>query len=118
MIKRLLFTCLLFLWIGMLRAQSPLELACNLEADNMLLSDCLFQLMDNHFAPLSFQSSIIPEKRVKLVFRQEKLSIILSALLQETNLKYQLVGDQIVLVEKPRPSEKPTHIKPLSYAPM
>jgi outer membrane receptor for ferrienterochelin and colicin len=100
MIQRLILICLFSSLCTILKAQSPLEQLCNLEAEDETLKECLFQLMQDYDAPLSFQSSIIPEKKYNLQLKSIKLGAILDLLFEDLPLTYQLNGDQILLLKK------------------
>lgn len=100
MIQRLTFICVLCSFCSFLKAQSPLEQLCSLEAEGETLKECLFQLMQEFDVPLSFQSSIIPEKKYNLQLKSIKLGAILDLLFEDLPLTYQLNGDQILLLKK------------------
>ena len=106
MIKQLSLVSLTFLLFGALRAQSPLEMACNLKATQTPLIDCLFQLMDDCDAPISFPSALIPEKQITLQLQETPLKNILQQLLEGTSIQYELDGSQILLIRKRRPVKK------------
>lgn len=100
MVQRLTLICLLFSFCSLLKAQSPLEVICSLEVQDKSLKECLFLLMENYDAPLTFQSGIIPEKKYHLELRTIKLGAILDLLFEDLPLGYQVNGNQILLVKK------------------
>lgn len=98
MVQRLTLICLFCSLCSFLKAQSPLERLCDIEVEDKTLKDCLFLLMQDYDVPLSFQSSIIPEKKYTLQLKAVKLKTILDLLFDDLPLTYKVNGRQILLV--------------------
>ncbi len=88
--------------------QSPLDDRINLKAQNLPLKDALYLLIDQG-AKISFNNSIIPtNKNINLRVSNERLGDALSQLLEGTDLSFEMVGSQIVIVRKPAEELVPT----------
>lgn len=79
------------------QAQDALEQPISIRVKNVLLEKALFTLIKDAGVRLSFSNDIIPEKQVSLKARQQALQKVLDNLLQNTDLGYRQIGDQIVL---------------------
>lgn len=102
MIKRLLLSIFLLLGgLTGLQAQSALDASCNLTVADEWLDDCLLQLMRQCDAPLSFQTAIIPPRKINVQFSDAPLREILNKLLENTDLSFQDIEGQVVLFKKP-----------------
>ncbi len=71
----------------------------------MPLEEALYRLMDETQVSISFHNADIPPKQVQIDMRGASLGQILHVLLQDTPLQVELLGDQIVLVRHPAPSD-------------
>ncbi len=88
---------LLLLALGHLGAQPLLDKKVTVKANNTPLDEVLYQLVDQGIS-LSFSNNIIPaDKLVSAKPGSQKLGILLDEILAETDVKYKVVGSQIVL---------------------
>ncbi len=89
--------------------QSPLDDRVSLDAKNQPLIEVLYSLIDQG-ARLSFNNNILPAgKRVTAKFTEERLAKVLPILLESTDLSFEVVGSQIVIVRKaiaPAPKQR------------
>lgn len=89
---------LLFLSLGVLSAQSPLEQKTDLILFNNTLEEGLNKLMDNAAVRIAFSNDILPNySNLTLQARNKSVQYFLDKLLKDSNLAYKLVGNQIVL---------------------
>lgn len=92
-----------FLWLVLvlacnaLFAQSALDARVTIQVNNIALEKALLTLIEDQNVRLSFSNNVIPAQQVSANYINTKLSIVLDALLEKTDLAYQEVGSQIVL---------------------
>ena len=87
-------------------AQSPLDERISLEVKDLPIKEVLYQMIDQGVR-LSFNNNILPAEK-KLTFRVVDLKVgkALSLVFAETDLAYEVVGSQIVIIKKPAPTQK------------
>lgn len=86
------------------QAQTPeLDKLIDFSVKNASIEFALNQLKDMSALSLSFSHQIIPNQKLTLVEKQKKVGFILQEILKNTNLKYQIIGTQIVIVEQNLP---------------
>lgn len=104
-----------FLWLlltlagGAAQAQSALEQPVNLRVKNVSLETALLTLIQETGVRLSFANDLLPKKQVSIKSRKQSLASVLDALLRNTGIAYQAIGDQIVLYQSytiPPPTQK------------
>ncbi|MBK8566625.1 MAG: TonB-dependent receptor [Saprospiraceae bacterium] len=82
--------------------QSPLDHRISLIAQGLPLKEALYNLIDQD-AKISFNNSIIPSnKTINLQASNERLGDALPKLLEGTDLGFEVVGSQIVIIKKPQ----------------
>ena len=87
-------------------AQSPLDNRIDFEVKQLSLAETLIKLGTEAGIPISFSDNILPKKkRITLQVRQQKVSKILSQILDKTDIQFKSVGAQVVLFYKKRPKE-------------
>ncbi len=101
--KRLLLTAtiLTFSVIGLL-AQSALpdEILINYSAKNKTLKEILIELSDKSGVNISYNDDIIPQKVIEPFFvRTKRLGLVLENILKDTDLKYKIVGNELIVVK-------------------
>ncbi len=80
--------------------QSPLDERFSLIAQNLALKEALYYLID-HGAKISFNNSIIPDsKLITLRASKERLGDVLPKLFAGTDLGFEVVGSQVVIIKK------------------
>ncbi len=86
--------------------QSPLEERISLNVNDLPIKDALYAMIDQGVR-LTFNNNIIPKEK-RLTFRVVDLPVgkVLPLMLAETELTYEVVGSQIVIIEKPTPTSK------------
>jgi len=88
-------------------AQSPLDVRLDFDVQDESLESALYLLIVRSEVSISFSNNSIPRnKLVSMNVQQERLEDILKTLLEDTRLKFELVGTQIVLLRKPAPEPK------------
>ena len=107
--RSLLLTILLIGYGASMSAQSPLDKRIDFTLVNEPLESALFQLIEESGVAISFSNNLIPEDAfVTLSVRNEPLRDVLDRMLRFTNIRYEVVGNQIVLVKGP-PGPPPRH---------
>ena len=100
---RLLLTALLFTFtLTGIFAQNALpdEVLINYSAKNKSLKQILVELSDKSGVNISYNDDIIPVKEVEPFFvRTKKLGLVLNSLLKDTELKYKIVGNELVILK-------------------
>ncbi|MBI5914905.1 MAG: TonB-dependent receptor [Bacteroidetes bacterium] len=87
-------------------SQSPLEERISLNIKDLPLRDALYLLIDQGIK-LSFNNNILPkEKIVTIQVEAERVGDVLPMMFSGTDLGFELVGAQIVLVKKAPPPSK------------
>lgn len=106
--RRAIAGFLLLLLCSMASAQNALEQPVSIRLKNVLLEQALLTLINDSGVRLSFSNAILPAKQVTFKAKQQPLQRVLESLLQNTNITYREVGDQIVLYKMVLlpPSEK------------
>ena len=96
--KPFFFILCLCLAASFCKAQSPLENRIDFRAEQLSLAEALVNLGKNAGIPISFSDNILPkEKKITLQFKNEKVEIILTQILADTDVEYRMVGAQLVL---------------------
>ena len=85
------------LFIGLSLSAQQLSKKISIVFDQARLEDALFQLMDQEGIPLLFRNEDIPEKTIHNSFIDYKIETILNYLLDDTNLSFQRVDNDIVI---------------------
>lgn len=86
-------------------AQSVLDQPVTLVAQHKSLEDCLYLLIDQYRLPLSFRNESIPDVSINVNLQQQPLAAVLKQLLEPYQLRYQLIGQQIVILpQRPPPN--------------
>ena len=86
-------------------AQSPLEQRVTVVAENKSLESVLYQLIDEHDVKLTFNNNILPERNISIALYDVTLKLALERIFTDTNIGFEVLGRQIVLVEKPVPEK-------------
>ena len=101
--KRLLLTATLFTFtlLGLLAQNAlPDEVLINYSAKNKSLKEILVELSDKSGVNISYNDDVIPNKEVDPFFvRTKKLGLVLNSLLKDTELKYKIVGNELVILK-------------------
>ena len=98
-----------FLMAITLSAQSLLEKKLDLRIKDQVLEKALLQLSQTAAVEITFSNDILPaDRKVNLSVRQKSLGRILDLLLEDTRVGYKVIADRIVLVSKPKTSQKYT----------
>ncbi|MBK9013012.1 MAG: TonB-dependent receptor [Saprospiraceae bacterium] len=86
--------------------QSPLDARISLDIKDLPIKDALYAMIDSGVR-LTFNNNILPNEK-RLTFRVENLPVgkVLPLMLAETDLTYEVVGSQIVIIKKPIPVSK------------
>ena len=88
----------------------PDEKVINYSTEETPFRDVLFELSEKSDVVIAFQDQIIPaDSLVSLSIRKQRLGKIIDYLIKPHNLKYKIIGDQIVIVQdeyKKPPQEK------------
>ena len=97
-----IFTCLLFLFIAIHTfGQTVTDQRTDIAFIDVTLEQALFNLSKEVQVNIGFSPQIIPEKHIyALRFRNRTIGWILKELLHGTNLTYEVIGQQIVVVRK------------------
>jgi Outer membrane receptor proteins, mostly Fe transport len=77
----------------------------DLSLKNVTLKECLATIEKNCDYTFMYDNSIDVNQRVSVNAKQESLSVILHKVFDHTNIRYEIVGKQIVLKEKTAPSQ-------------
>jgi hypothetical protein len=101
MIRLLILLPLSIAFLGLAQAQEALNERVSIEIEAATLEEAIYILTDQEGIKLTFGNHILPEYKINLSFQDAPLNEVLDVLLEKSNLKYQLVGDQIVLYPKP-----------------
>ncbi|MCB0654032.1 MAG: TonB-dependent receptor [Saprospiraceae bacterium] len=101
--KKIYFFLVMMIFSTTLLAQSPLEQLVSVDAKNVSLEGVLYQLIDQHNVKLIFNNKILPERNINLQLKEVALKTALEAILAGTNIGFEAVGRQVVLVVKPAP---------------
>lgn len=102
---------LLALWVSALNAQSALEQRISLRVKNASLEAALLTLIQENNVNLSFANNLLPNKLITGKFKKQPVATVLDAMLRNTGIAYQVIGDQIVLYRSfavPPPEKKYT----------
>lgn len=99
--KKLYLFLLAITCTATLFAQSPLEQKVSVYAQNTSLERVLYQLIDQHDVKLIFNNDILPERNISVDLNEVTLKIALETILRGTNLRYEVLGRQVLLVVKP-----------------
>ncbi len=97
----------LFLILGclnILEAQTtiPDELVIDYTARDKPLREVLFEICHNAEVTIAFQEEILPgDSLINFRVKEEKLGVVIDYLLNRHQVKYKIVGDQIVLFKDP-----------------
>ncbi|MFN7116085.1 MAG: carboxypeptidase-like regulatory domain-containing protein [Saprospiraceae bacterium] len=94
---RVVMWLLLALWGGLAQAQSALEQQISIRVKDVPLEAALMNLIQESEVNLSFANDLLPHKLVSAKFKKQAVAVVLDALLRNTGIAYQVVGDQIVL---------------------
>ena len=78
-------------------AQGVLNRLLNVNIKQQPLEQALFLLMDQANIDLSFSNDIVPDKTVSLRVKNQSLKNILDLLLRDTEIRYRLLDNQVVL---------------------
>lgn len=84
-------------------AQSPLEQKVSVVARNSSLESILYQLIDEYDVNLVFSNDILPERNLSVELNDVSLGTALETILNNTNLGFEVLGRQILLVQKSPP---------------
>ena len=99
---RLLLTAITLTLLGsVLSAQSALpdEILINYVAKNKTLKEILVELSDKSGVNISYNDGIIPDKEIEPFFvRNKRLGLVLDNILTDTDLKYRIVGNELVVL--------------------
>lgn len=93
----LVFCCSL----SSLGAQEVLDKRISLQVVEQPFEVVLYQLIDQEQVKLSFRNDILPEGLFSFDFSNKPLRLVLPVMLEETNLGYRLIGEQILLIPQP-----------------
>jgi len=100
---RLLLTATIFTFLAsFLTAQSTLpdEVLINYVGKNKTLKEILVELSDKSGVNISYNDDIIPRTEVEPFFvRNKKLGLVLESLLKDTDLKYKIIGNELVILK-------------------
>jgi hypothetical protein len=88
---------LLFAFTLGLAGQNLLNRAVSISLENATLEEALYQLIDRHDLPLSFSNDILPSARVSIHLQGVALKHALNELLRGSSLRFEEVGQQIVI---------------------
>lgn len=93
------FTTLVFLLTcSFVIGQAPLDRTVTAHFNGEKLTECLYFLIDNAGAKISFSNSIIPkDKIIHEQFEGARLGLVLDRLLANTSLGYEVIGSQIII---------------------
>ncbi|MCC6727125.1 MAG: TonB-dependent receptor [Saprospiraceae bacterium] len=81
--------------------QSPLDDRVSLNTSNQPLRDVLYDIIDQG-ARLSFNNNILPAgKSISITVSNERVGKVLPQLLNGTDLSFEVIGNQIVIVKRP-----------------
>ncbi len=91
-----------FLAIG----QSPLDQRITLDVNDLPIKEVLYKMIDQGVV-LSFNNNILPTEK-KLTFRVVDLKVgkVFPLMFADTDLSFEVVGSQIVIIKKPAPNQK------------
>ncbi|MDX1941036.1 MAG: TonB-dependent receptor plug domain-containing protein [Saprospiraceae bacterium] len=84
-------------------AQSALDVPVNLGVKEVSLEQALLKLIQDYDVRLSFSNNILPDIQISANFKKKPLRQVLDALLEDTDISYREIGNQIVLYQKERP---------------
>ena len=79
--------------------QNQLDKRITVDVEDVLLKDVFYDIITHHNVKISFQTSIIPDKVITLQ-RKLPLKLMLNTLLEGTDLSYNVVGEQIILIKR------------------
>ena len=83
-----------------LNGQSLLDQKVSISCENLPLEEVLFRLISESDIPLSFSNSIIPDNQFVTASLVDKtLSEVLNHVFKNTELRYELVGSQIIVTK-------------------
>ncbi len=101
--KKLFFIILTMTCSTAIFAQSPLEQKVSIVAKNISLEQVLYQLIDEYDIKLIFNNDILPERNISVNLQNTTLKEALENILRGTNIGFELLGRQILLVVKAPP---------------
>jgi len=105
--SRIFILCVL-LFAGLAATAQPvLDKLVNFSVSNLSFGEALYQLSEAAEVKLTFSNDILPEKKLTYNFSNSSVRQILTTLLNDTKLSYQIIGGQIVIFKKKEP--KPQH---------
>lgn len=97
MVRGISLALLLGLLAHTVVAQDLLRQRVSLSAEDALLEQALYRLMDDYGIPLSFSNDVLPQVRVTAHFDNRPLDVVLTGLLAGTPVAFRQLGRQIVL---------------------
>ncbi len=97
MIKGLLFLVFLLPFTTILGQSYPDEQTVSATLVNVSIDSALFVLSNNSQVAISYDPSIIPNKLVTLFVQNIKLGLALDNIFEGTDLKYQILGNQLII---------------------
>ncbi len=103
-LRTLLFLSICLLSMQNLVAQRiiPDEKILDFSVEDQPLRDVLFDLSEKANVTIAFQDQIIPsDTLVSISIRKERLGKIVDYLIEDYQLKYKIVGNQIVIIQDP-----------------
>jgi len=107
--KQLFYISIILLLSQVAKAQSPLEQRLDFDVKNMPLAEALIELGKTSNVPISFSDDILPKnKLITLRTYNQTVKYILSNMLKNTDVAFQVVGSQVVLFYKKRPKRNYT----------
>ncbi len=103
-----MYRLLLYLFLlslpNVIQAQSPLEQRIDFEVVDRSLTETLIELSQQTEINIAFSNQLIPTDAVRTInLQQTSIRAILQELLQDTNITFKEVDDQIILYKRPPP---------------
>ncbi|NJN33081.1 MAG: hypothetical protein HC817_01340 [Saprospiraceae bacterium] len=89
-------------------AQELLDLPFSIKIDNENLKKSIRTIEKVTDARFSYRKGVLnSDKKITLDVRDEKLSTILTRVFENTNIDFEVLGQQIILVKAPKKSQAP-----------
>ena len=105
--SRFFIFCLLFFASLAVTAQPVLDKLVNFSVNNLSLEETLYEFGEAAEVKLTFSNDILPDRKLTYNFSNATIRQILTTLLKDTQLSYQIIGGQIVIFRKKQ--SKPKH---------
>lgn len=96
-----------FLFIGLAATAQPvLDKIVNFSVTDQSYEEALYQFSEAAKVKLTFSNDILPTKRLTYTFSNSTIRQILTTLIKNTDLSYQIIGGQIVIFKKEKPKAR------------